>query len=116
MNSLDGKHLAGLVELLWKYFDQFAGIENHGSDGTLRLASSKNVQWSAEDDTICLHSRTQNHVISCPRSRNFDERTKKMNEKFDLGEMKNVFLAETRKFHYRNLDFKKTRPHHCPTF
>ena len=65
-----------------------------------RLALSRKVQWSAGGDTICVHSRVQNHLnLSSLSSGIFDGRTKKkIEEKFWKNE-KNVILAETRRRH-----------------
>ena len=51
----------------------------HRRDGMSRLASSRNVQWSAEGATKCVYPRVQKQVdLDSLRSGNFDER--KMNE------------------------------------
>ena len=53
-----------------------------------RLASSRNVQWSAEGATNCVYPRVQEQVdLSSLRSGNFDER--KMNE--------NIFFEKNEK-------------------
>ena len=55
-------------------------ILKHRRDGMSRLASSRNVQWSAEGATNCVYSRVQNYVnLSCLRSGNFEETTKTIN-------------------------------------
>ena len=44
-----------------------------------RMASSSNVQWSAEGATNCVSTKAHNLVnLSSLRSRNFDERTEEM--------------------------------------
>ena len=54
-----------------------------------RLASSRNVQWSAEGATNWVYSKVQDLVnVSSLRSGYFDERTKKKTEKIFLRKMK----------------------------
>ena len=62
----------------------------HRRDGMSILASSRNVQWSAEGATKSLYSRAYNLVnLSGLRSGNFDERTEKKFEKNEIY----IFLA-----------------------
>ena len=53
----------------------------HRRDGMSRLASSRNVQWSAEGATNSIISWAHNLVnLSSLTSKNSDERTTKMSE------------------------------------
>ena len=81
-------------------------------DGLSGLASRRNVQCFA-GAINCVYSRAQNHVnLSCLRSGNFYERSKKINEKI-LRKMK-MYLwqkLEVVILQDGNLDSKKRRPH-----
>ena len=81
-----------------------------------RLASSRNVQWSAEGATSCVYPRVQKQVdLSTLMSGNFDER--KMSENIFFEKNENVCSAKNEGVILDDGNFDSRRPslHPCLT-